>query len=107
MPTARDRGAPRAAPAASRRRTLIGTRAAFVAGSALPSAWKTGASPNDAISQFSPSAGLSASMAILQHQNAIITGIAKAACHAAEAIRIVLRDAAAASRRSPVFHSSG
>ena len=63
MPMARDRGTLRATPAASRHRTLIGTCIAFAASSALPSSWTMCASPHDATSQCSQSAGLSASMA--------------------------------------------
>ena len=98
MPTARDGGALRATPAASRCGTLIGTCAALAAVSALPYSSAMCASPQDAVSQFSPTAGLSASMATLHHQDDIITEIAKEACHRAKGIRIVMRDAALASR---------
>ena len=98
MPTARDGGGMRATPATSRCGTLIGTCAAFDVGSALPYSWATCASTQDAVSQFGPTAGLSASRATLHRQNDIITEIAKEACHRANGTRIVMHDAALASR---------
>lgn len=106
MLKARDHGTLRATPAVSRRRTLIGPRPALAGGPAVPSASKTCASLKDAISQFSPSAGPTASMAPLHYQKDIIAGFAKKACHPAEGIRIVMCDAAVTSRRHPVEHSS-
>jgi len=75
-------------------------------GTTLIFAAAKGASMKDAISQLRPGVGLPALLASLKLQNEIIAGIAEAAYQAAEGVRILLRDAAAASRRHPIMHSS-
>lgn len=75
MPKARDRGATRAIPEASRRTPRTGTRAARAVDAAITAAVSKRASPTDAISRFGPEARLRTLLVALKQQNDVLAAI--------------------------------